>query len=96
VTLGRNQHNAIKDGVVALHLRFQPMQRVDVALDLEPNQMPVDNCDVSAAPAVLEAKFVEDEGLRIAMVPREALAMIGCPNLRVVHGRASSGVHKSH
>jgi hypothetical protein len=66
--VGEDQRDAIEYCAVTVCLGAQSIQGIHVALDLNTHQMTIDEGDVSAALTVLEAKLVEYEGVRIAMV----------------------------
>ena len=86
VPLCGDQNRSIEDCGVAVDLRRETVKRVGVALNLDSDEVAAYDGDVGATRTVPKAELVDNEGARVPMLARQALAVVRVSNVSVVHG----------
>jgi hypothetical protein len=82
-----NHSGTIEHIAVSLNLLVESAKGVFVALNLVPDEVAIDDGNVSPASAVFQPQFVHDKGVLGGMVLAQSFAMKAFPDLRVIHGR---------
>ncbi len=66
-----NQQGLVDDLAIGCHLPGQALQSVGLSLDFDASDVAVDDRDIDPATAVIEAEFVDDQGVRTSLGMRE-------------------------
>jgi hypothetical protein len=78
-----NQERFVDDLAISSHLPWQPLQGVGLSLDLDASDVAVDYGDIDPTTAMIEAKFVDDQGVGTRLGVRKQPPISGLPDITV-------------
>ena len=78
-----DQQGLVDDLAVGCYLPWQALQGIGLGLDFDSADLPVDHRDIDAAPTVIEAEFVDYEGIATSLGVREQPPIGGLPDITV-------------
>jgi hypothetical protein len=82
--LGINdQESFVDDVAISSHLPRQPLQGVGLSLDLDASEVAVDYGDIDPTTTMIEAKFVDDQGVGARLGVRKQPPISSLPDINV-------------
>lgn len=78
-----NQQGLVDDLAIGSHLTRQPIQGIGLSLDFDASDVAVDDGDIDPAATVIEAEFVDNQGVWTGLGVREQPPIGGLPDITV-------------